>query len=297
MRRPRRAPRFPSLPGFGKDEKDDAKVAVEFVGVEGALLENVRALSSLHRLSASPELDAEMVGRLVQRAPAEAQDALRPYGYYEPKVTTGLTEREGRWYAVVKIEPGTPVMLVDQSVEITGAGRDEPFMKRALARSPLKTGEQLSHPAYDQLKGELLRAALGNGYLDAEFTTSELAVDPAARTARARITLATGERYRFGPTTIEQSRDAQQPDAPLPALPGGRLVQRRGVAAHAVRARRLAVLLARGSPARGTRPADADRAHSHHLGAEPAPPLHHRGGIRHGHRRARHARVGRPAPE
>ena len=121
----------------------------------------------------------------------------------------------------MKIEPGPPVMLVDQSVEVTGPGRDEPFMKRALARSPLKTGEQLSHPAYDQLKGELLRAALGNGYLDAEFTTSELAVDPAARTARARIVLATGERYRFGPTTIEQSRDTQQPDASLPALPGG----------------------------------------------------------------------------
>ncbi len=81
---------LPSLPGFGKDEKDDSeRVAVEFVGVEGALLENVRALSSLHRLSASPELDAEMVGRLVQRAPAEARDALKPYGYYEPKVTTG----------------------------------------------------------------------------------------------------------------------------------------------------------------------------------------------------------------
>ena len=196
---------FPSLPTFGKDEKDDAKVAVEFVGVEGVLLENVRALSSLHRLSASPELDAEMVGRLVQRAPEEASNALRPYGYYEPKVSTGLTESEGRWNAVVKIEPGPPVMLVDQSVEITGAGRDEAFMKRALARSPLKTGEQLSHPAYDQLKGELLRAALGNGYHDAEFTTSDHAVDPAARTARARIVLATGERYRFGPTTIEQA--------------------------------------------------------------------------------------------
>jgi translocation and assembly module TamA len=196
---------FPSLPTFGKDEEDETKVEVEFVGVEDALLANVRALSSLHRLSASPELDAEMIGRLVQRAPAEARDALRPYGYYEPEVTTGLTEREGRWYAVVKIEPGTPVMLVDQSVEVTGPGRDEPFMKRALARSTLRTGGQLSHPAYDQLKGELLRAALGNGYLDAEFTTSDLAVDPAARTARARISLATGERYRFGPTSIEQN--------------------------------------------------------------------------------------------
>ena len=196
---------FPSLPGFGKDEDEDARVAVDFVGVEGPLLENVRALSSLHRLRSSPELDAEMVGRLVQRAPAEARDALRPYGYYEADVTAGMTEREGRWYAVVKIDPGPPVMLVDQSVEVTGPGREEPFIRRALEKFALRTNVQLSHPAYDQLKGELLRATLGNGYLDAEFTTSELAVDPAARTARARLTLATGERYRFGPTTIEQN--------------------------------------------------------------------------------------------
>ena len=196
---------FPSLPGFGKDEDEDARVAVDFVGVEGPLLENVRALSSLHRLRSFPELDAEMVGRLVQRAPAEARDALRPYGYYEPDVTAGMTERDGRWYAVVKIDPGPPVILVDQSVEVTGPGREEPFIRRALERFALRTNVQLSHPAYEQLKGELLRATLGNGYLDAEFTTSDLAVDPAARTARARLSLATGERYRFGPTTIEQN--------------------------------------------------------------------------------------------
>ncbi len=196
---------FPSLPSFGKDADDEGKVVVEFTGVEGALLENVRALSSLHRLSTSPEIDAEMIGRLVQRAPAEARDALRPYGYYEPRVSTGLTEQDGRWHAVVTIDPGAPVVLTDQSVEVTGPGRDEPFIRRVLARSPLRTGEQLSHPAYDGLKGDLLRAALGHGYLDAEFTTGELVVDPAARTARARISLETGERYRFGPTTIEQS--------------------------------------------------------------------------------------------
>jgi translocation and assembly module TamA len=196
---------LPSLPGFGKDEEKDRRIAVEFVGVEDPLLANLRALSSLHRLADSPELDAEMVGRLVQRAPEEARAALRPFGYYEPRISTELTEREGRWFAVVTIEPGPPVMLVDQSVEVTGAGRDEPFMRRALERSALRTGEQLSHSAYDQLKGELLRAALGNGYLDAEFTTAELLVDPAARTARAKLQFATGQRYRFGPTTIEQN--------------------------------------------------------------------------------------------
>ncbi len=181
------------------------KIEVEFQGVEGSLLENVRAFSSLHRLSGLKDLDADMVGRLVQRAPEEARTALRPFGYYEPQVSTELEQVEGVWRARVKIEPGTPVMLVEQQVEITGSGREEPFMRQALARSPLRTNERLSHAAYDQLKGDLLRAALGNGYLDAVFTRGELVVDPAAHAARAFVTLDTGERYRFGPTTIEQS--------------------------------------------------------------------------------------------
>ena len=125
-----------ALPSFDKKEDEDQRITVTFEGVDGSLLENVRALSSLHRLSASKELDSEMVGRLVQRAPAEARTALRPFGYYEPRVTTEFEEVDGRWLARVKIEPGTPVMLVDQQVEITGSGRDEPFMRagpRAIA--------------------------------------------------------------------------------------------------------------------------------------------------------------------
>jgi translocation and assembly module TamA len=186
------------------DEKEKPRIEVHFEGVEGSLLENVRALSSLQRMAYAKELDTEMVGRLVQRAPGEAATALKPFGYYEPKVKAAFHEADGGWQATVTIEPGTPVVLVEQQVEVTGVGRDEPFMKAALARSPLRTGERLSHPAYDQLKGDLLRAALGNGYLDAEFTEGRLQVDPVAHTARARITLETGERYRFGGTTIEQ---------------------------------------------------------------------------------------------
>ncbi len=194
-----------SLPPCGKTEPGKATaVTVEFKGVEDALLDNVRALSSLHRLSASRDVDAEMIARLVQRAPAEASAALRPFGYYEPKVATELVQEGEGWRAVITIEPGSPVILVAQEVDITGPGRDERFMQRVLEQARLRTGERLSHPAYDQLKGALLRAALGNGFLDARFTTAELSVDPATLTARARIALETGERYRFGPTTIEQ---------------------------------------------------------------------------------------------
>lgn len=196
------SPARAALPFLDKEEKP--RIEVTFAGVEGALLENVRALSSLHRMASAPELDAEMVGRLVQRAPGEAATALRPYGYYEPKVTTDFAPAGDGWRVTVTIEPGAPVMLVEQNVEVTGPGRNERFIRNALARNTLKTGVRLSHPAYEQQKGELLRAALGNGYLDAAFTEARLLVDPATHSARARITLETGERYRFGATTIEQ---------------------------------------------------------------------------------------------
>jgi translocation and assembly module TamA len=196
------SPARAALPFLDKEEKP--RIEVTFAGVEGALLENVRALSSLHRMASAPELDADMVGRLVQRAPSEAATALRPYGYYEPKVTTDFAPAGDGWRVSVRIEPGVPVMLVEQKVEVTGPGRDERFIRNALARNTLKTGERLSHPAYEQQTGELLRAALGNGYLDAAFTEARLLVDPATHSARARITLETGERYKFGATTIEQ---------------------------------------------------------------------------------------------
>ena len=179
-------------------------IEVRIEGVDGALLDNVLALLSLKRHARSQELDEDVVARLAQRAPGEVSTALKPFGYYQPVVETGVTPDGEGWVAAIRIDPGPPVILVEQQIEVIGSGRDEPFLRRVLASSPLKTGARLSHADYDQLKGELLRAAAGNGYLDANFTRGELLVDRAAREARARITLETGERYRFGATTIEQ---------------------------------------------------------------------------------------------
>ena len=73
-----------------------------------------------------------------------------------------------------------------------------------LANTELKPGRRLSHGAYERLKGELQRTALSSGYLDARYRRNELRVDPAKLSAEAILDLQTGERYRFGPTTIEQ---------------------------------------------------------------------------------------------
>ncbi|MBM5812087.1 MAG: hypothetical protein FJ191_09005 [Gammaproteobacteria bacterium] len=181
-----------------------ADIAVRIEGVNGELRDNVQALLSLQRLATAPELDAELVERLLRRAPREVAAALRPFGYYEPTVTTRLQPAGRDWAVQITVEPGPPVVLATQDVVLEGPGRDEPFLREALARAPLTTGARLSHADYEALKGELQRAASAHGYLDATFTRAELRVDPAARTAGACLTFATGARYRFGATALEQ---------------------------------------------------------------------------------------------
>lgn len=187
-----------------------AGIDLEVTGVDGALRDNVIAFLSLQRYAGAADLDQDLVDRLAMRAEREVASALRPFGYYAPTVTTSVTRQQDRWKAVIAIERGEPVALVEAQVDIEGPGRDERFLREVLQRSPLRVGRQLSHADYDQLKGELQRAAASHGYLDATFSRAELLVDAGRREARALLTLATGERYRFGPTSIAQ--DFLDPD-------------------------------------------------------------------------------------
>jgi translocation and assembly module TamA len=181
-----------------------ATIKVEVRGVEPALRDNIVAFLGLSRFSGFEQLDQDMVDRLAIRAEGEARDALRPFGYYEPKVAVQVEPVAGGWQATLDIEAGEPVRLMSADVALEGPGSKEPFLAEVLQRSPLRVGERLSHAAYEQLKGELQRTAASHGYLDSSWSRAELAVDPAKREARASLTLDTGERYRFGHTTIEQ---------------------------------------------------------------------------------------------
>lgn len=181
-----------------------ATIEVRVAGVEDELRENVLAFLSLKRYANAPDLDEEKVARLLRRAEREARSALKPFGYYDAEVVTSLTEQEGGWKAVIAIHPGSVVRLVSADVELQGPGREQPFLTEVLDASPLRVGEQLSHADYDRLKSNLQRVAASNGYLDASWTRAELQVDPKRLEARALLTLDTGQRYRFGETTIEQ---------------------------------------------------------------------------------------------
>jgi translocation and assembly module TamA len=183
-----------------------ASVTVEVRGVSDEVRDNVLAFLSFERFRrGGVDLNADTVERLDNRVEREVDAALRPFGFYEPKVESTVTEQgRGDWRVVIDINPGPPVLLDHIDVRVTGPGQSDPLFQRILNNLPLHRGDRLSHAAYDAVKADLQRTAATFGYLDAKLIRNELIVDPPNHKANIALELETGERYRFGVTTIEQ---------------------------------------------------------------------------------------------
>jgi len=186
----------------------NAGVQVEVRGVGEDIRANVLAYLSFERYKNSNDLSPEFVERLQERSEREVRGALRPFGFYEPVVTSEV-KREGsggdqNYRVAINITPGKPVIVEKVDVKVTGAGATQEVFTSITNDLPIQTGDRLNHSNYEALKGGLLRAAATYGYLDARMVRSEMRVDPQAYTAQVDIEFETGERYSFGETTIDQ---------------------------------------------------------------------------------------------
>lgn len=182
-----------------------ADIEIDIDGLDNGLRANVMAYLSLARYR-ERDLEADVVERLHNRVPREIAAALRPFGYYAPEVQSNLTRQSGSgdWRVDIDVDPGAPVIVTEVEVKVLGPGADDPLFQRITGNLPIVAGERLEHSAYESVKGDLQRTAATYGYLESRLTRSQLRVDPENRAAAALLTIETGPRYRFGPTSIEQ---------------------------------------------------------------------------------------------
>jgi translocation and assembly module TamA len=182
----------------------DAAISIEIPDVPRPIEDNIRAFLSLTRYAERTDLTQETMGRLLRRVVSETRSALEPLGYYEPQVEYGAEHKGEQWTVTILVTPGRPVRISEVSIELDGAGRDEPSLRDIIAADELKPGLRLNHGTYESVKGSLLRAAKNQGYIDAQFTKSELLIDKDERRATIGLHLQTGERYRYGDITVLQ---------------------------------------------------------------------------------------------
>lgn len=187
-----------------------ASVTVDIDGVKGALRDNVRAVLGIQQLIDKPDTRRRTIRRMHRRAEADIRQALQPFGYYRPVVQSELSETDDGYAARYTIDPGPATRIVRVDVRATGDGKDEPDLKAVQADLPVREGQRLLHDDYRRAKARLRDAAYARGYLDAQYSTAELRVNPQEDRAEVVLVLDTGSAYTFGDITVEQ--DVLDPD-------------------------------------------------------------------------------------
>jgi len=171
--------------------------------------ENIRAFVSMARYPcALPPVRERGVIRDVE---TRVTRALRALGHYRPEVEFAIDRSaEPCWDLQLTLDPGPVVRIAEVDVRVSGEGADDPFFVAITSDPGIEPGDRLRHDAHDRLRSRLLRVASDRGYLEAEWVTSRLQVDPEADQARVLLHLDSGPRYRFGAITLDQ--DILRPD-------------------------------------------------------------------------------------
>ena len=185
---------------FAADEVPLAKLTIS--GVSGEL----KTALEKHLPVSQPVCTASKseVTDYFQSLKTSLRKGARALGYYDAVFTSGGKEVDNCWEITLGIEPGQPVKVVSQFIEVKGEGSNEQLFRQAMQTPPYQQGDILNHQLYDDFKTQLTEAAETLGYLDAVYEQKSVTVDPLAYQARVNLVLNTGPRYTFGDITVEQ---------------------------------------------------------------------------------------------
>jgi translocation and assembly module TamA len=191
-----------SLPLYALD------LDIEVDGLEKKLKQNVLAYLSVERERQRESLNPARLRLLHNKAEEEIRAALRPFGYFKPKIIPSMVESEQGFKLTYQVDPGPGVKLSGVDFKVYGEGADDPQLKK---RFPISVGEVLDQTRYEQAKQQMLAEVIERGYLDARYTTHEVRVDlQTTYSASIRLHLETGMRLRFGEVRMHQ--DVLNPD-------------------------------------------------------------------------------------
>lgn len=186
------------LPAPAVAASESVRVVVE--GLSGKELANVEAaLTVPPNLIQDGKVDRLWLERFESQAPGKVREALEAFGYYKPTIAISMdAPEEGVYKLGVRVDPGEPVRLTKVQVQVQGPGASETVMTKAVSDFPLHTGDVLRQDIYERSKGELQSKAVGQGYLDAQFSVHTIRLNEAESKAEIDLVLETGQPYRFG---------------------------------------------------------------------------------------------------
>jgi translocation and assembly module TamA len=172
-------------------------------GLDPALAANISAQVQLPR---QQPCDAPLtrLRSLLPQTRVQLDQALQALGYYKARhdVQVNATPDGACWQLVLGLDPGPQVRLNQVNIQILGTANTQTLFAPDLASANLQRGQTLHQGRYEDLKSALSGRAADQGYFDARFDRSEIALDLVDNSADINLIFNPGAQYRFGPITL-----------------------------------------------------------------------------------------------
>ncbi len=187
-----------------------ARVQLNVDGVDDNLKAAVVAGVELTQY-ANRDVSEAQIRRLYERATAQAQAALQPYGYYSANVRgelrpLGPADKGSGWQVTLHVQPGEPVKVTKVDVQLDREADAIGPIRRARRALEKFVGQPLNDGNYDAARDALSSALTANGFLDAKLLVRKVEVNRADRSAVISLHWQVGERYRYGEVRFEGSQ-------------------------------------------------------------------------------------------
>ena len=191
------------------------RVEVQVTPKSALLKKNIEAY--IANLSLGDLKTLQSAKRAVQQQTQKASQAL---GYYQTQIVVRISEGDEP-VLHVDVERGDPVRLRTVNIQVNGEAAELPAFAVPDDKR-LKVGARLDHSAYDDVKSMLQNQALRFGFFAADFTKSELLIDPQIGTADINLVFESGPRYRLGEVRFSEHAkiDSDVLERLLPFTPG-----------------------------------------------------------------------------
>lgn len=180
---------------------------VKVTGIEEEYIEkNIHAHLEIYRFNKLQVPEEKELRRLHNNAERNIRDALKPFGYYEPVISSTLLRDTDSWRATYYVEIGPAIKIKKLVVNILGEENtqlDSVFQKLRNSNL-LSEGMILNQIDYEKFKHNLEIIAIEHGYFNARFTQHSININLQQHTADILIQFETGKRYKFGIISIEQ---------------------------------------------------------------------------------------------
>ena len=184
-------------------------IRYEISGINDPLLKNVQTLLTTEQetiTKTEENTDPNTVRRFFSRGSSIITEALQPYGYFSPSISSDLIQDKNTWTFIYKVTPGASIKIRNLKIEITGPGAKNPIFIQWRDTLALKEGAIFTVPDYDLAKSSFFSLTQDNGYLDAKLITHTIHINVSARTATITLKFSTGTQYFYGPVTFSHTQ-------------------------------------------------------------------------------------------